>query len=100
MNLRKVTRWGSLIIDALNDMGRAALSAVNLPSFGNGPVRHEGLWGPGQDTAEELYPYRAHPAPADQKAAQHRHRVMRRARSPKQRAKLLQELEQRYLDGS
>ena len=56
---------------------------------------HEGLF-----TAEELYPYRAHPAPADQKAAQHRHRVMRRARSPKQRAKLLQELEQRYLDGS
>jgi hypothetical protein len=56
---------------------------------------HEGLF-----TAEELYPYRAHPAPADQKAAQHRHRVMRRARSPKQRAKLLQELEQQYLDGS
>jgi hypothetical protein len=56
---------------------------------------HEGLF-----TAEELSPYSAHPAPADQKAAQHRHRVMRRARSSKQRAKLLQELEQRYLDGS
>lgn len=54
----------------------------------------------GQFTAEELYPYRDHPAPADQEAAQHRHRVMRRARSSKQRAKLLQELEQRYLDGS
>jgi len=56
---------------------------------------HDGLF-----TAEELYPYRDHPAPADQIAAQHRHRVMRRARSPKQRAKLLQELEQRYLDES
>jgi hypothetical protein len=51
-------------------------------------------------TAEELYPYRDHPVPADQKAAQHRHRVMRRASSSKQRAQLLQELEQRYLDGS
>jgi hypothetical protein len=51
-------------------------------------------------TAEELHPYRAQPAPADQEAAQHRHRVMRRARSRKQRAKLLQELEQRYLDES
>ena len=56
---------------------------------------HDGLF-----TAEDLYPYRAHPAPADQQAAQHRHRVMRRARSKKQRATLLQELEQRYLDGS
>jgi hypothetical protein len=51
-------------------------------------------------TAEELHPYRDHPMPADQEAAQQRHRVMRRARSRKQRAKLLQELEQRYLDGS
>jgi hypothetical protein len=49
-------------------------------------------------TAEELYPYRDQPVPADQQAAQHRHRVMRRARSKKQRAELLQELEQRYLD--
>jgi hypothetical protein len=51
-------------------------------------------------TAEELHPYRAQPAPADQQAAQHRHRVMRQARSKKQRAKLLQELEQQYLDES
>jgi len=51
-------------------------------------------------TAAELHPYRDQPAPADQQAAQHRHRVMRRARSQKQRAKLLHELEQRYLDGS
>jgi hypothetical protein len=33
-------------------------------------------------------------------AAQRRHRLMRRARSKKQRAKLLQELEHRYLNGS
>lgn len=51
-------------------------------------------------SAEELRPYSAHPIPPDQAAAQHRHRVMRRARSQKQRAKLLHELEQRYLDES
>lgn len=51
-------------------------------------------------TAEELHPYRHHPAPADQEAALHRRRVMRRARSRTQRPALLQELEQRYLDGS
>jgi len=54
----------------------------------------------GQFTAEELHPYRDRPMPADQEAARSRHRVMRQARSQKQRAKLLQELEQRYLDGS
>jgi hypothetical protein len=52
----------------------------------------------GQFTAEELHPYRDHPVSADQEAAQRRHRVMRRARSKKQRTKLLQELELRYLD--
>jgi hypothetical protein len=51
-------------------------------------------------TAEELHPYRHHPAPPDQEAALQRRRVMRRARSSKQRPALLQELEQRYLDGS
>ena len=56
---------------------------------------HDGLF-----TAEELHPYRDRPMPADQEATRTRHRVMRRARSRKQRAKLLQELEQRYLDGS
>jgi hypothetical protein len=56
---------------------------------------HDGLF-----TVEELHPYRDQPAPADQVAAQRRHRLMRRARSKKQRAKLLQELEQRYLNGS
>jgi hypothetical protein len=56
---------------------------------------HDGLF-----TAEELYPYREQPLPTDQEAAQSRHRIMRRARSRRQRAQLLQELEQRYLDGS
>ena len=56
---------------------------------------HEGPF-----TAEELYPYRHRPAPPDQEAALHRRRVMRRARSSKQRPALLQELEQRYLDDS
>jgi len=51
-------------------------------------------------TAEELHPYRDQRAPEDQEAAQQRHRVMRRARSKKQRPELLQELEQRYLDES
>jgi len=52
----------------------------------------------GPFTAEELHRYRHHPVPADQEAALHRRRVMRRARSAKQRRALLQELEQRYLD--
>ena len=52
----------------------------------------------GPFTAEELHPYRHHPAPSDQEAALHRHRVMRRARSARKRQALLQELEQRYLD--
>jgi hypothetical protein len=68
--------------------------ATLLPAL-DAHQEHEGLF-----TAEELYPYHDQPAPADQEAAQHRHRVMRRARSQKQRAKLLQELEQRYVDGS
>lgn len=54
----------------------------------------------GPFTAEKLHPYRHHPAPPDQEAALHRRRVMRRARSSKQRKTLLQELEQRYLDDS
>jgi hypothetical protein len=52
----------------------------------------------GQFTAEELLPYRNHPAPIDQQKAQHRHQVMRRAASTKQRPKLLQELKKRCLD--
>src|SRR5262249_36886599 len=54
----------------------------------------------GPFTAEELYPYRQHPAPPDQEAALHRRRVMRRARSSQQRPALLPELEQRYFDDS
>jgi hypothetical protein len=57
------------------------------------PREHDGLF-----TAEELDPDRDQPVPADQQPAQKRPRVMRRARSPEQRTKLLQELEQRYLD--
>ena len=57
--------------------------------------QHEGPF-----TAEELYPYRHHPAPADREAALHRRRLMRQARSKKKRKRLLRELEQRYLDGS
>ena len=56
---------------------------------------HEGLF-----SVEELRPYSDHPVPADQVAAQHRHQVMRQGRSTKQRTKLLQELEQQYLDAS
>jgi hypothetical protein len=54
----------------------------------------------GPFTGADLYPYRKQPVPADQEAALHRRRVMRRARSRKQRRVLLQELEQRYLDYS
>lgn len=52
----------------------------------------------GQFTAEQLLPYRKHPAPIDQQKAQHRHRVMRRAASTKQRPLLLQELKKKCLD--
>lgn len=54
----------------------------------------------GQFTAAELVPYRNHPVPVDQKEARHRHQVMRRASSTKQRPKLLRELEKRCLDES
>ena len=43
-------------------------------------------------TAEQLLPYRNHPIPVDQIEAQHRHQVMRRAASTKQRPELLREL--------
>jgi len=51
-------------------------------------------------TAADLQPYRASPVPACQQEAVRRRRVMRRARSRKQRPLLLKELEQRYLDQS
>lgn len=54
----------------------------------------------GPFTAEELYPYRHSPVPACQRAAIHRRKVMRKARSKKKRRLLLAELERRYMDGS
>ena len=49
-------------------------------------------------TAEQLLPYRNHPIPVDQIEAQHRHQVMRRAASTKQRPELLQELNKSVSD--
>ncbi len=74
---------------------RLVLEGPTLMPVLDAHQEHDGLF-----TAEELHPYRHHPAPADQEAALHRRRLMRRARSPKQRGTLLQELEQRCLDGS
>jgi hypothetical protein len=51
-------------------------------------------------TAAELWPYRHSPAPACQRQALHRRKIMRQARSKKQRPVLLAELERRYLDDS
>jgi hypothetical protein len=53
---------------------------------------HEGLF-----TAEELHPYRNSPVPRCQRMAVHRRKIMRKARSKKERRCLLQELERRYL---
>jgi hypothetical protein len=47
-------------------------------------------------TAEQLQPYRKVPMPECQRQALHRRTVMRRARSGKQRPRLLAELERRY----
>ena len=47
-------------------------------------------------TAEQLQPYRKAPMPECQRQALHRRTVMRRARSGKQRPRLLAELERRY----
>jgi hypothetical protein len=54
---------------------------------------------PAPFTAEELHAYREAPMPSSQRAALHRRKVMRRARSPKQRPGLLAELERRYQNG-
>jgi len=51
----------------------------------------------GPFNATELAPYRTAQPPPQQRAAQARHRIMRKARSSKQRPALLAELEQRYL---
>ena len=54
---------------------------------------------PAPFTAEELRAYREAPLPASQHEALHRRKVMRRARSVKQRPRLLAELERRYQHG-
>jgi hypothetical protein len=51
----------------------------------------------GPFNAEELHPYRNSPVPKCQRTAFHRRKVMRKARSKKQRGQLLKELERRYL---
>jgi hypothetical protein len=51
-------------------------------------------------TAADVWPYRHSPAPACQRQAMHRRTIMRRARSKKKRARLLAELERRYLEDS
>lgn len=50
----------------------------------------------GPFTANELAPYRSAQPPPSQQAALARHRIMRKARSSKQRPELLADLEQRY----
>ena len=52
----------------------------------------------GPFTAAELAPYQSAQPPPSQQAALARHRIMRKARSSKQRPALLAELEQRYLN--
>jgi hypothetical protein len=51
-------------------------------------------------TAEDLMPYRAAREPPCQRQAMNRRKIMRRARSPKKRGRLLADLERRYLGTS
>jgi hypothetical protein len=51
---------------------------------------------PGPFTAEDLLPYRTAQEPACQREALHRRKVMKKARSKKQRPILLADLERRY----
>jgi hypothetical protein len=51
-------------------------------------------------TREQLLPYAHAPLPEPQRAALHRHRIMRQARSAKRRPALLTQLESRYADSS
>jgi hypothetical protein len=55
---------------------------------------------PAPFTGADLWPYRHRPAPACQRQALHRRKMMRRARSKKKRPVLLAELEKRYLKSS
>ena len=59
---------------------------------------HAGLSGPLQ--ASDLMGYKDAEPPREEQEAMQRRKVMRRARSKKQRPILLAELEQRYLDAS
>ncbi len=54
---------------------------------------------PAPFSAEEIWPYRNSPAPACQRQALQRRKMMRRARSKPERPVLLAELEHRYLHG-
>jgi hypothetical protein len=51
-------------------------------------------------TGADLLPYRRAQAPRCQRAALHRRKIMRKARSPKKRGLLLAQLERRYLTDS
>ena len=62
------------------------------------PTLDAHLHHPGPFTVEELLPYRAAQPPPSQKTAIARRRIARRARSSKQRPRLLAELERRYLE--
>jgi hypothetical protein len=53
-----------------------------------------------QFSREQLRPYVDAPLPEPQRAALHRHRIMRQARSAKRRPALLKQLESRYADSS
>jgi hypothetical protein len=55
---------------------------------------------PGPFTAEDLLPYRTAREPACQRAALHRRKIMRKARSKKKRPILLAELERRYREAT
>ena len=66
--------------------------ATLLPTL-DAHQQHAGLF-----TAEQLLPDRNHPVPVAHQEARHRHQVMRRAASTKQRPKLLQELNARCSD--
>jgi hypothetical protein len=53
---------------------------------------------PEQFSVEDLWPYRGARAPACQRQAMDRRKIMRKARSKKQRVELLEDLERRYLE--
>jgi hypothetical protein len=68
--------------------------ATLLPTL-NAHEQHQGPF-----TAEELLDYRNVPLPSCQRQAFHRRKIMRKARSAKQRPILLAQLEQTYLNAT